>query len=291
MSFGILTLATKHDWLKAIGLALSARVSNPGVPLAVTCSPALAPLLEPYFDHVVIEDGRLRGFQHKVYLDRYSPFDETFFFDADVLLFRPIEPLLGPWRAFSYTAIGNHVNGGHSLFGLDRTKLLAKIGHTKLVHIDGAGHAFFRKPACDALFDLAREVTDQYADYAPGARYADEDVMDICMTMLGLEPMPNENFFSRHLSARKGTLRMDASRGICHFVEASMGQAMEPVMMHFAAREAPFVYRAQLTKLFRKFHVSTKGLFQLAWQDLYETRIKWTLGSWRRMILGPKTAS
>ncbi|OYV43651.1 MAG: hypothetical protein B7X10_06355, partial [Burkholderiales bacterium 21-58-4] len=55
-NFGVLTLATPNDHLKAIGLALSLRVSNPGVPTAVACSPAVGSLLEPYFDHVIAED-------------------------------------------------------------------------------------------------------------------------------------------------------------------------------------------------------------------------------------------
>lgn len=288
MSFGILTLATKHDWLKAIGLALSARVSNPGVPVAVTCSPELAPRLQPYFDHVVIENPQLRGFQHKVHLDRYSPFTETFFFDADVLLFRSLDSCLPAWRTKAYTAVGNHVTSGRSPFGLDRDRVLQKIGKDRLVHIDGAGHAYFRKPDCDPLFQLAREVTEQYAEYGPGARYADEDVVDICLTMLGWEPMPNDNFFCRHMSAKKGTMTLDASQGICRFEEVSLSQWMTPVMMHFAAREAPFAYYRQMRRLFRKFQVPTRGLFQLALQDFYETEVKWTLGSWRRALFGPK---
>ena len=92
MPFGILTLATPDDYRKAIGLALSLRVSNPGVPTAVACSPKLSTRLAPYFDRVIDEDPTLRGFVHKVHLDRYSPFDDTFFFDSDVLVFRDLKP-------------------------------------------------------------------------------------------------------------------------------------------------------------------------------------------------------
>ena len=93
--FGILTLATPNDYLKAIGLALSVRVSNPGVPVAVACSAKVRPFVAPYFDHVIAEQAGLRGFVHKVYLDRYSPFTETMFFDSDVLVFKPVLALLG----------------------------------------------------------------------------------------------------------------------------------------------------------------------------------------------------
>jgi len=80
IEFGFLTLATKNDYLKAIGLALSIRVSNPGVPIAIACSNKVRPLVEPYFDYVIEEQAGLRGFIHKVYLDIYSPFQNTVFF-------------------------------------------------------------------------------------------------------------------------------------------------------------------------------------------------------------------
>src|SRR6266568_541264 len=110
MTFGILTLATRSDYQQAIGLALSARVSNPGVPLAVACSPEVGPLLSPYFDKVVFEDPAVRGFAHKLNLDRYSPFEKTFFFDSDVLLFRPLHEVLNQWAGKSYTACGDYIS-------------------------------------------------------------------------------------------------------------------------------------------------------------------------------------
>src|SRR5882757_785277 len=103
MSFGVLTLATMSDHQKAIGLALSLRVSNSGVPIAVTCSPKVRPFVAPYFDFCIEENPTLRGFIHKLHLDRYSPFQETFFFDSDVLVFRPLNEVIGNWRPQPYS--------------------------------------------------------------------------------------------------------------------------------------------------------------------------------------------
>jgi hypothetical protein len=89
MTFGVLTLATANDCRKAIGLALSVRVSNPGTPIAVACSANVRPQLVRYFDYVVDKDPEVHGYLHKLNLDRYSPFDETFYFDSDILVFRP----------------------------------------------------------------------------------------------------------------------------------------------------------------------------------------------------------
>ena len=267
--FGILTLATKSDYLKAIGLALSLKVSNPDVKTAVACHRDLADKLQPFFDFVVEEKAGLKGFAHKVYLDHYTPFETTFFFDSDVFIFKPVLELVARWPVQSYIAGGNYVTGGFSPFGLDRVRVLKRIGAEQLVHIDGAGHALFRKPECTPVFERAREITENYREYGYGARYADEDVMDVVMTEQNLVPIPKKGFFSRYLSARPGTMSLSVKDGHCRYIDAETGEAVEPWMMHFAADEAPLAYTAQLWRLFMHFGIPTQGLVKLAYTDWF----------------------
>jgi hypothetical protein len=269
MDFGILTLATPGDFKKAIGLALSARISNPGIPLAVACSPKLGSILRPHFDYIVDENPNLKGFVHKVHLDKYSPFLNTFFFDSDVLLFRDLKPIAEQWGGQPYTACGSYMRDGTSAFGLDRARVLEKIGKEDLAVIDGAGHAFFRKPDCVAVFELAREITARHAEYCGNIKYADEDVMDITMTMLGLAPAPEGDFFSRYMSAVPGTLSMDVTKGSCKFVAVRTGEVIAPHMMHFAANEAAFQYGWQVYQLFKASKLETSGIFSDAVSDFY----------------------
>jgi hypothetical protein len=288
LNFGILTLATPNDYQKAIGLALSARVSNPGVPVAVACSPRVRPLVEPYFDQVVDEDPTLRGFIHKLHLDRYSPFGETFFFDSDVLLFRPMVEVLDQWRDRHYGVCGGYKSDGIGGFGVDRPRVLRKIGKDKLVCLDGAGHAYFRKPECIEVFAKAREVASTYQGWAGDSIriVADEDIMNIVMTMLDIEPMPYGEFFSRYLSAKKGTLRLDTSCGICEFVAVATGRLQRPHMMHFAANEAPWPYAMQLKRLFKKFGAPAQGIYRAALEDLFVTKVEWPLKTMAKRLLG-----
>jgi len=273
-SFGILTLASPGDYLKAIGLALSLRASNPGVPTAVACAKRLHDRLRPYFDYVIEERAGLRGFVHKVYLDEYTPFDTTFFLDSDILCFRPLKPYVAIWGDPVYSACGRYYFGGVSAFGLDRTALMKRMGLERLVVIDGAGHALFQRSASRRLFDLAREITANYKDYGGEIAYADEDVMSIAMTMLGLEPLPYLDFFSRYMSGRKGTLEMDASRGLCRYISTITDEMYAPCIMHFAANEAPLAYTRELIRLFRANGVSTEGLLQLGAHDYWNSHIK-----------------
>jgi hypothetical protein len=277
-SFGILTLATSNDYLKAIGLALSVRISNPGVPIAVACANRVMPLVAPYFDFLIEEKEGLKGFVHKVYLDQYSPFQETIFFDSDVLVFRPLMPYLMSWGSGAYIACGGYMTAGVSSFGLDRAAVLKKIGKPRLTVIDGAGHALFRKPDCVAVFDLAREVTRDYKSYAGEIRYSDEDVMNIALTLLDLPPGPGEDYFyARYLSAKAGTMRMDVLKGVCSFIGADPkenGKRFDPYAVHFADNEASVAYTYQLYRLFRKFGLPTFPLVALGASDFYEREIR-----------------
>jgi hypothetical protein len=286
--FGILTLATPNDYLKAIGLALSVRVSNPGVPIAVACSARTRSLLEPYFDHVIEERAGLRGFVHKVYLDEYSPFEETMFFDSDVLVFKPVQPYVDVWRQHAYTATGRMMSSGKSAFGMDRADMCRQLGKSELVVIDGAGHAFFRKPACAEIFATAREVTARHKEIMGPIPYADEDVMDYVMTQFDIPPMPKPDFFSRHRSGKPGTVKLDATKGVCEFVFQDTGETMHACMMHFAANEAPFVYHWQLYKLFRKFGVKAPGLLSSALHDFYELSIRLRLHNLKKRLMPRK---
>lgn len=274
MNFGILTLATPNDYLKAIGLALSLKVSNPGVPLAVACHPRLKHLLAPHFDFVVDELPDVRGFAHKVYLDYYTPFDRTLFLDSDILVFKPVAPFIQMWGDVPYVATGIYVKGGTSQFGFDRDALLQRMGWERLVCIDGAGHAFFCKPACQAVFDRAREITANYKEIAGGAKYADEDVLNIVMTEFNLAPPARRPFFSRYHSAKRGSWDMDASIGRCYGAVFETGLPLEPCIIHFADNEAPLAYTMQLLKLFLKFGLQTKDLFKFGAKLFWKTHIK-----------------
>ena len=274
MNFGILTLATQKDYLKAIGLSLSLRISNPELKVAVACPKAVRPLVEEYFDYVVDQDPNFRGFEQKVNLDRYSPFEETLFFDSDILVFKPIRPYIEQWGTGAYVACGSFVIDGKSVFGMDRGEVRKALGKDKFVKIEGAGHGFFRKPACVEFFEKARYVTSRYRDYVGDIKYADEDAISIAMTMMDLSPVPYSDFFSRHLSALPGTMDMDVVNGKCRFIAANTGSPFEPCMMHFAANEAPIFYTRQLWSLFSHFGVPTKGLLGFGLRCYYQRNIK-----------------
>ena len=284
MSFGILTSAIKSDYLKAIGLVLSLKVSNPGVPVAIVCPKSIRYLVEPYFDYVVDEDPSFKGFEHKVNLDRYSPFDETLFLDSDILVFREVKPFLDTWGKAPYAACGHYAIDGFSSFGLDVKKILKLVAKDRFVKIEGVGHGLFRKPECTEFFDCAREITKNYSYYAGNLKYADEDAVSIAMTMMNYEHAPWGEFFSRYMSAKPGTMRMNAVKGECKFIHCDTNEPYSPCTMHFARDEAALSYTWQLYKLYKHFNVPTEGLFKFALIGFYKSDIKLRLHQYKKRV-------
>lgn len=274
-NFGILTLATRKDYVKAIGLALSLMKSNPTVERAVACHPSIFPLLKDFYHYLIPEIAGLKGFAHKVYLDRYTPFKNTLFFDSDILVYRDVLTFIERWPKVPFSSCGIYVSDGFSSFGFDRRAIIKKLGKEKLVCIDGAGHSYFSLPDAVPVFERAREITNNYADYVGNIKYADEDVMNYVMTEMGIPPVQDiGDFFSRYCSIKSGTLNIDLNKPFCGFVEISSNRWFEPCMMHFAANEAPVSYFNFLRKMFKSNGVPVGQLFLPFYVDFFDTYIR-----------------
>lgn len=250
---GVLTLANQHDYLKAVGLAFSIRRTTPGMPIALVSSPKVAKIIGKFFDRVEEENKELRGWEHKLFLDQYSPFKKTLFLDADILVFKNLRILFSEWKNKGFAVAGGFRDSGKSYFGLDRKAVLEKIQKPKLVFIEGAGHYYFEKPDCLPVFEKAREILHDYSAYVRTDRIADEDVMAITMTLLDIAPADRPYLVSRTIFAKRGTLKIDALNSQCSFIDKRLGERQEPFFVHFLAggMDAPILYARELERLFR----------------------------------------
>lgn len=256
---GILTLATSRDYAMAIALAQSLKLRSPNMPVAVACPPAIRKKLEPHFDSVINKLADVKeSFVQKLYLDKYSPYERTLFLDADMLVFKDPMPIFEKWKGSPYAARGWYVSSGISSFGADREKILKMIGRDKLVCIDGAGHAYFEKPGCFEVFEKAREIAKNYRRYSNPCSFADEDVMNIALTLLSIEPKPNKGFLGSPRFAVPGTFRMDALEGTCSYIDKldkETGAITMPMVVHFMRRATPILYARELERLRRYFEL------------------------------------
>jgi hypothetical protein len=277
--FGFLTLAIKKDYKKAIALSLRIRELMPGIPIAVVCPSFLHDDLSPFFDSVIAEYPDLRGFEHKLYLDKYSPFEKTFFLDADILMIRAIYNYITDWTGSAYAARGLLLTDGISSFGLDREHALTIIGKSVFASIDGAGHAYFEKPACEPVFNEARKIASSYSVFG-AERLADEDVMGISLSKFDIEPKENNGFLGSPWAAVNNSFKIDVNNNFCSYQDALLGK-VSPAVIHFPSMGKPLTYAREMRKIFRKNGLTFYSVYFDAGKE-YITFKKWVFMKWLR---------
>lgn len=280
---GVLTLAIPKDYKKAIALSLTLKEHSPTLPISIVCPAAIKNKVEPYFDKVIIERSDLKGFEHKLYLDEYSPYQKTFFFDADILIIKDILPILEKWQGSAYAVRGHTSHKGVSSFGLDRSYVLKLLGKEKFVVIDGAGHAYFEKPECAKLFDLSRKILSEYSIYKSN-KFADEDAVGIAMTILDIEPKDNDGFLGSPWCAIKNSFKINTNNSTCSYDDLLYGR-VEPYIVHFPRFVCPNIYARELVKVFKKYDIKIKGLRRQALKESFIVHVFWPLLSVRRKLL------
>lgn len=247
--FGILTKTWEGDFVKAAALAVSLRHTNPGVELAVVSSPQVLNKLRGLFDVYIEEEPNLRGFEHKLHLDRYTPFDKTLFLDADILVFRQVSEFVRRCEGMPLTSRGEWTSSGTSAFGLDRQLVLKQFDRKRFASIGGAGHYYFEAGRSEEVFALARDIGGRYGEIAAGAGFADEDILGIAMSILELPPVENRGFMGRVRHAKPRTVKISADPLSCEYVPLGESSLLRPIALHFAVKECPFRYHRLIDDL------------------------------------------
>jgi hypothetical protein len=273
--YGVLTLAIPKDYKKAIALSLTLKEHTPDLPISIVCPKSIQHEVEPYFDNVIIERDDLKGFEHKLYLDKYSPYQKTFFFDADIMIVKDITPIIKKWEGSGYAVRGKLVDSGISSFGLDREFILKLINKEKFSVIDGAGHAYFEKPKCNEIFELGRSILKDYSKYR-ASRFADEDAMAIAMTMLDIAPKTDSQFLGSPCCAISSTFSINTTNSECRYQDLILGE-VEPYFVHFPSFVYPFTYAREMIKTFKRHDVKIAGIWQQAVKEHVILNYIWPL--------------
>jgi hypothetical protein len=280
--YGVLTLAIPKDYKKAIAMALTLKEHSPTLPVSIVCPKNLRQLVAPYFDLVIDEREDLRGFEHKLYLDQYSPYQNTFFFDADILIIKDIMPIIERWSGNAYAVRGHWAQEGVSSFGLNRKNVLELLKKKSFAVIDGAGHAYFEKPGCETVFDACRNIRNEFSIYG-ATRFADEDAVGIALTLLNISPKENDGFLGSPWCAINNSFKIDTDKSLCDYEDLLVGR-VEPYIVHFPTFAYPFTYARELSKTFRRHNIKVTGLWLQAFKEWFILRVYWPLLGFRKKI-------
>ncbi|CAE6741314.1 hypothetical protein [Paraburkholderia haematera] len=236
---GFITIAIGADrYLKqAETLSLSLRRNMPGIPIAIVSD---SETMRGYCDVLIPVDHSMPiATAQKLLLDRYSPFEETFFIDSDCIAARDFGDELDEIRRYPITPIVDLLTpiDGTDEYVDDLRAALTKVGGEAFPKFNGGVYYFRRSPVATAVFSAAREYFNNYRHYGlkafdrggPG----DETVIALALSRLGLLNLYRDGGrLMRTPTGLKGTLEIDPIVGYCSF-ERYDG-LVHPAICHFA---------------------------------------------------------
>lgn len=237
---GFLTLAIgAQDYInQAYYLGLSLKANMPGYPIAVVTDDETGRLARIY-DHLVPARRSLgHGVRQKMYIDRYTPFEETLFIDADCIAARPFERELEEVRGSDFAPVVQRYlrPGDDDEYFLDLPGLMRRLDLRVLPKFNG-GVYFFRKSAlAERVFQSAREIQSEPSEFGLKAFDAtgpgDEPAYALAMARHDISGYEDQGRLMRTPVGLRGKLSIDPIQRECSFVRAE--GRVSPAICHFA---------------------------------------------------------
>jgi hypothetical protein len=268
---GVLTLAYGPARFveQARSLAHSLQVHAPHVPRTLVTDSTDPEILKLFTEVVPYRPEFGSGVRQKLFIDLYSPYQETLFIDSDCLVLGNLDSF---WTAFSGQFFGvpgyKYQEKGELDPYLDVDHVLETLQVTRLPKFNGGTYYFVRSPQATDFFNTARNFLDNSSSLrmrefrrngpADEAIYAATmAVHQVPLTSMGPGGMWTPCGY-------KGPLHLDALRGTCSFKKD--GVMLAPEVVHFPGEYAySFDYVRERAKL--KAHVEGKKtpVSSLAW--------------------------
>lgn len=251
---GVLTLAfgsPKYIEM-AKSLARSLLLHDPALPRAIVTD-STDPHLASLFTHILpLRREYGSNVRQKLFLDDYTPFDETLFIDSDCLAVRPLDDF---WTAFHEVPFGvcgqRTLHAGETDEYLDVDFILGRFHLNGLPKFNGGIYYFKRTLAATALFDTARDLMNQatqlrFTDFR-GDGPADEALFSVAMALHGLT-VTDMGFGGMWTPIdSSGPLQIDVPGGLCAFTKR--GRRLAPHILHAATFTGSLFYLRECAKL------------------------------------------
>jgi hypothetical protein len=254
-SRGIITLAYGHERFieQARSLAHSLRLHAPLLPRTLITD-SNDPEVRRLFTDVVPHRAEFgSGVRQKIFLDQYSPYEETLFIDSDCLVLGNLESF---WSAFDGQSFGvpgfRYLQKGSTDPYLDVDHALESLHLTTIPKFNGGTYYFTRSPETAEFFKTARNILEnwkalrlcEFRRDGPG----DESVYALAMAVhhFGLTSMGPGGMWTP--VGYKGPLLLDALKGRCSFEKE--GMKLSPEIIHFPGEYVySFAYARERARL------------------------------------------
>lgn len=249
---GIITIGTGAQKYidMAVNLAMSCRLHSPGIPLALITD-SKEPYLSSFFDIIIPANPDYpKGIAHKIYVQDYSPFEETLFIDGDCMLVRDIAGMFDWFSNSNVSAFGLVKNKG-TFFGLDFNILKERTGIEWIGAINGGTYYFKKNEKAKQVFESAKKLLSQYEEIGFGklrGGYNEEGLMAVSMAMYNELPYDDKGSGMKTPIGQSGQFKMDVLKGYCEFYKNN--ELVQPAIMHFGGDCLnTFFYKREFKKL------------------------------------------
>lgn len=267
---GVLTLAYGHRRFiqQAKYLGMSLQLHAPNLPRTLVTDSS-DPQLRSLFTEIIPHRPEFgSGVRQKLYLDQYSPYDETLFIDSDCLALGNLDAF---WIAFVGQSFGvpgfRYLRKGSTDPFIDVDFVLDHLGLSALPKFNGGSYYFTRSPEASAFFETARKVMDDWRELrlAPFRRNGpnDESVYSVAMAMhnMSLTYMGSGGMWTP--CGYRGKLSLDGIRGTCSFEKE--GEIRTPEIIHFPGEYIySFPYVRECARIGKQLGQSSESLAGLA---------------------------
>lgn len=235
-------------------LGESLKLNSPQITRAVVTDSEDSSLKEVYDILIPLNPDYGKGFKQKLYIDLYSPFEETLFIDSDCIVVKNIDF----WELFSELPFGVVSEGqrkqGEAFWNAmpDVAPIISRFKIDSISVFNGGLYYFKQTPLAREIFEKARELADRYDEIGlarlRGSR-ADEPVFAIALGLCGIQGIEDGGLTMRTPIKMIGPMEIDVLKGFCRF--NSNGQEVKPAIVHFCGNQAKgFYYRREKIKLY-----------------------------------------
>ena len=235
---GVLTMAYGDERFikQAELLAISIKVNMPHLPVALVSD--VKETHSPWFDYVVPFDPALGGgMKQKLYLDKYSPFQETLYVDSDCIVSRPFEEELREIREYDFTPVcDTYLTSANAYeYVADFKGVMEKLGISRKPEFNGGLFFFKKNRAAVAIFDSARDLLNRQTEL--GIRNFDrhgpndETLYSLALGMQNSAVYNDSQRLMRTTIAVTGKIHIQPLRGGCRYVYR--GKEIQPAICHF----------------------------------------------------------
>jgi hypothetical protein len=250
MKQGTITIAFGSDrYIEfARSLCRSHRRHWPKLPIALVTDRDEASLRKE-FDYVIELDPSLGyGLQQKLNLERYTPFDQTMFLDADCLIAGVPEKVWSPVSGTPFATFGSGSFSG-KWFGADISAVRGMLGIDGAIPRFNGGMMYWDMGlGGDAVFAEARRFLPLYRSlgfqaFRRNLPEADEPLISLGMASCGFAAVDDRGEGMQTPLGMSGRMCIDVLVGRCEFKKE--GRTVRPAVTHFCGPHGGVGYYAR----------------------------------------------